>query len=663
MFNFIGMKTILKFIIVFIFFNVSKVVYTQVEIEQKLKNIDNDYKLLEKAQGYLKDENEDKKQAFLISHEVLQKTKILNNKILAYEILASYHYYKYASDSAIFYGKKGFELTKLRRDSIGLKRLNSFCLYLSHASRDRGLIEDSKKWALKGIETAKLSSDNDIKNRLLSNLAITYRLTGNTKKALEILESILHDTGKDDPELFSSIAICYLDLKNFEKALFYQKKALNYYYKYTTNKNRSIAVTLMNIGAIYLDVYKDDEALVYFEKSLKIARQYNYPLIELNNMINIGEVLKEKKEYNKAIDNYKNILSLAKQKGYFKQQSFVYQSLKQIALERKNFKEALKYTEQNNRLNDSVNKLQKDKEISKLEVRYETLKKENEISILTKNQELRDLEIKKQQSQKVTILIAFIIILIPLIGLLILYYQKLKNQNLLNKNQKELGEQKIEALVRNQELKLIRSSINIQYRERKRIAQTLHDRIGGNLAAIKLQVGSVDNVNNLKVIYNQIEDTYQEVRVLSHELIPKKFSDNNFTLVLREYIDNIGKSSDLSINMSMYQEDKINQMDLSFHNELFSVFQELITNTIKHANASKIEVQIDFIDNYLSVIFEDDGKGFNASEMSLGIGLSNIKSRIKKMSGSLSIDSSVGRGTIVNIEIPVSKLGSEDIKD
>ncbi|WP_254514275.1 sensor histidine kinase [Aquimarina sp. EL_43] len=224
----------------------------------------------------------------------------------------------------------------------------------------------------------------------------------------------------------------------------------------------------------------------------------------------------------------------------------------------------------------------------------------------------------------------------------------------MHKKEKEIGEQKIEALIRDQELKLIKTSISIQDKERNRIAQELHDRIGGNLAAIKLQFGlAKENLRKMDAIYQQIDDTYKQVRTLSHDLIPKKFRHNNFIQLLKEYMQNIGNASKLSIHISTYSENKINEIDHSFHNELFSVFQELITNTIKHANARKVEIQIDLIDNYIHIIFEDNGKGFDTSVTSLGIGLTNIESRIQKLSGVMHVDSRLKRGTIITIEIPI----------
>lgn len=363
---------------------------------------------------------------------------------------------------------------------------------------------------------------------------------------------------------------------------------------------------------------------------------------------------RRKRRFKKAKKMYYNALAFAEESGITKHNIYIYERLKELAIEEKNYKEALGYTEKTNQIQDSLNKLQKDKEIAKLEVQYETLKKEKEITVLKNSEMQKALEIERQKSQKNTLIYAFILILIPLGGLLFLYYQKLKTQNLLNKKQKEIGERKIDTLIKDQELKLIKTAIRAQDKERTRIAQKLHDCIGGNLAAIKLQFSSVkEDSENLAAIYKQLDDTYNQVRILSHDLIPAKFKLSNFIELLREYMKNIGNASEVEINITAYRENKINDLDPSFHNELFAVFQELITNTMKHANASKVQIQVDLIENSICIIYEDNGKGYDTSVAMHGIGLSNIKNRIQNLSGIMNIDSQLGRGTIFTIEIGV----------
>jgi len=266
----------------------------------------------------------------------------------------------------------------------------------------------------------------------------------------------------------------------------------------------------------------------------------------------------------------------------------------------------------------------------------------------------------RQKTIKYTVLVAFFILLIPIVALLIIYYQKLQAQSLLNLKEKEVNEQRVNSLKKDQEIKLIKASVEGQNQERKRIAQEMHDSVGGNLAAIKLQFSQLSNhPDRLNLIYKQLDDTYEQVRSLSHNLLPKKIRENDFVDLIKEYITTVQEASNITINISFYDEVKINALNKILQNELFSVFQELTTNTLKYAKASTIDIQLDLLNACIFFVYEDDGVGFDVSKTTLGIGLTNIKNRIENYNGTLHIDSRVNRGTSINIEIPLKATNNE----
>ena len=78
-----------------------------------------------------------------------------------------------------------------------------------------------------------------------------------------------------------------------------------------------------------------------------------------------------------------------------------------------------------------------------------------------------------------------------------------------------------------------------------------------------------------------------------------------------------------------------------------------MTNTLKHAKANKVDIHLSLINGMLSLLFEDNGNGFDVSTMSSGIGFNNIKNRVNELSGTLHIDSLPHRGSIISIEIPI----------
>ncbi|WP_273567844.1 sensor histidine kinase [Maribacter halichondriae] len=292
-----------------------------------------------------------------------------------------------------------------------------------------------------------------------------------------------------------------------------------------------------------------------------------------------------------------------------------------------------------------------------LEVQYETLQKEKEIDSLQEDQILKAAELKRQKTIKNAFLIGFLIILIPIFALLYVYYQKLQAQSQLSSQQEELNKQKMAALKQEQELNLIKASIDGQDEERKRIAQELHDSIGGNLAGIKLQLASLDGTSKkLKPISDQLDETYQLVRDISHTLIPKKFREHEFTGLLQEYLNSISGTGQVQIGFHPHPKGKINTIDEKEQLELFNIVKELMTNTLKHAEATKVDIHLSLIDDELSLLFEDNGNGFDATVATDGIGFQNIKNRVAELKGKLHIDSTLKRGTIISIEIPIHKI-------
>ncbi|KAB1071893.1 hypothetical protein F6U93_00165 [Tamlana haliotis] len=338
--------------------------------------------------------------------------------------------------------------------------------------------------------------------------------------------------------------------------------------------------------------------------------------------------------------------------GYLNEQKEIYDNLKNIFIAKNDYKQAYQYISKSNKIKDSISQLQKDKEVNEIEVKYKTLQKENEIILLKKDQEIQEAKLVQEKSNKNIILYSFLILLVPIIGLQYIYYQKLQAQSELNKKQEEINKKEIAALLTDQELKIIKAAVKGKDKERKRIAQELHDSIGGNLAAIKLKLNNSVNdyqANSINTINLQLDETYEQVRHLSHDLISKKISKNNFCNIVKEYIQSIwGDNSEFNA----YPKEKINLLNEDLQNEIFKIFQELTTNTIKHAKATSIELQINLIENELNILFEDNGIGFNPEHQKEGIGYENIKNRLNKFRGSLNIDSRINRGTIINIEIP-----------
>jgi len=213
----------------------------------------------------------------------------------------------------------------------------------------------------------------------------------------------------------------------------------------------------------------------------------------------------------------------------------------------------------------------------------------------------------------------------------------------------------IEKLMQQQELQSAYALIQGQEHERQRIAAELHDNIGGLLATLKiysdlsLEKSQMDEVQRLNQKMNTIsENLSQEVRKLSHQLDTKALSGFGLKLAIEHLSEAINDSGKLSVNAVIDVQRPINE---TISLNLYRIVQELFTNTLKHAMATQSRIEISLIDHEVTLIYEDNGKGFDSEKPGLtGMGQKNIQSRVNLLGGKLTVDSSA-RGTTYIIEI------------
>lgn len=613
---------------------------------------ENEVKQIQRAFYLLNNNEEDK--AYLIakdSEEIFKSRYALMNKNI---ILAYYFNRKVAIDSSIIYAKKSLKFNTQGSDSIKARRKATVCNLLGKNYNVKGLYKESKKWYLQGIEEAQKYNEKYSYYANTHGLALVYYNERELEKALRFFKECL--SYKEDKEItygsYINLGMIYGVFKNYKSSNNYLNKA--YEISLSENKTKamaSILLILANNSQVQGNVKKAEKL---YKKVISISEKDGYHQIKTEAIIGMGSLFLNLKKYKEARLIYSIALKDALQFELLGKQLKVYEKLKTTAVETSNYEEAFFFNSKYYQIKDSINKLQKAEKINELEVKYETVKKEKEIVLLKKDQELQEINLKTEKENKKIMLLSFLIIIATIIGFLINYYLRLQAQSELNKKEKEINLQKVTALYKENELELIKANIAGRRLEKKRIAQELHDSIGGNLAAIKLQLSSSKMSNPIYVnkVSSQIDDTYKQVRNLSHSLIFEQEKDKNFCDSIEVYMNNIGSSSDITISFIAHPKQKINVLPELVKSEVFKIIQELITNTLKHAKASFMELNVNLSDKKrLNIMFEDNGVGFNFYETKKGLGYLNIKNRLKKINGKLMVDSKKGRGTIINIEI------------
>ncbi|MCD4663762.1 MAG: sensor histidine kinase, partial [Bacteroidales bacterium] len=220
--------------------------------------------------------------------------------------------------------------------------------------------------------------------------------------------------------------------------------------------------------------------------------------------------------------------------------------------------------------------------------------------------------------------------------------------------------QRIRQLEEEKKLLAAKSLVIGQEEERKRIAKELHDGLGVILSTAKMHFSKAlesktEEPDLIKKATRLLEQAATDVRRISHNMMPGVLTRLGLVEAIEDIFDELNEIPGTQAISSITGE----EIRLPENTEimLYRVFQEIINNTLKHANATEIGLNLNFMSDHLRISLSDNGKGFNVEEKMLtkSIGLNSIQSRVNFINGNLRLESSPGHGTNYNMVIPYPK--------
>jgi two-component system NarL family sensor kinase len=426
---------------------------------------------------------------------------------------------------------------------------------------------------------------------------------------IDSVNKIIHDDiGK--AQNLNNIALCYAGLKQKKKALVHYTLALDAYKKFGMKSEETNLY--YNLAILYKESNENDSAIYFLNRSCTLATQIHEP--------------------EKLMEGYKLLAEIWALKG--------------------DYMKAYHFHVQYNDLNDSLITAEKISSISEMKTKYDTEKKEQQIVLL-------DEQNKTKAAQRNALIAGSIVLLLSLFILGFYYLQR----NKLAKKNEEIAQGKIETLLNETELKTYNAMIEGQEEERKRIASDLHDRLGSMLATVKLLFSSLDtkidtiqkdNNEQFSTAKNLLDEACSEVRRISHNLSSGIVMSFGLVPALEELCHSVNQSKLIKCKLMAFGMDE--RLDQSIELGVYRMVQEVFSNILKHAKATKVTVQLNHVEGSLNVTIEDDGIGFNVEEKrkSGGMGLQNLEKRAAQLNGIYTVDSHPGKGTISIIEIPTT---------
>lgn len=418
------------------------------------------------------------------------------------------------------------------------------------------------------------------------------------------------------------------------------------------------------IGHNYWAHFYSIIAIVNQSKDKDLSKNYNLKVLKitknkpyLNHLrfrtyIKLALIKNKEKYFNDAIiylDSsylFRNINDSIKTDYYYK----LYKS--KILFNKKEYKKAYDYLNKSIDLGYQLDYRKNTLALSEYDKKYEAQKKEKE-----------NIKLRAEKIQNRNLLIASIVFIILGGTITTLTLQNSKRKRKLAEQEKELETQKNLTLLKEQEITTINAMVDGQEKERKRIAEDLHDNLGSVLATLKLHFENL-KINREKKKINQeelfnktenlIDEAYLKVRRIAHAKNAGVIANQGLLLAVQMMAEKISSADKINIEVIHYGLDKRleNTLELTF----FRIIQELVTNIIKHADAKNATINLSLYEKNLNIIIEDDGKGFDIKKVDFnnGMGISSIKTRVEHLEGTFTIDATLGKGSSIILDIPIS---------
>ncbi len=210
------------------------------------------------------------------------------------------------------------------------------------------------------------------------------------------------------------------------------------------------------------------------------------------------------------------------------------------------------------------------------------------------------------------------------------------------------------------ERKVLNAVINTEENEKKRFAKDLHDGLGPILSTVKMSLSTLDDrisdpsglaiLNNTNHLVNEAISTIKDI---SNNMSPHILSNFGLVSAINTFISKINQTGTVDIDFKSNMENKRLENDKEV--VLYRAVCELINNSVRHSGASRIEIELNKHEKFVTLQFNDNGRGFDMStlrnEDSKGMGLSNIETRVKTVGGVFILESTPGKGTSALIKI------------
>lgn len=503
--------------------------------------------------------------------------------------------------------------------------------------------------ALKKYE--QLSNSYGIGN-CYNSLGLLVQRTEDYPRSMELYHKGLHYMKLDGAKsqvcnILDNIGVVHRLQNNLDSAIYYRRWALDG--RREMGDKYSEGRGLINLADDLIAMGKYESAATELRTAVAIFREASDPqslslaLTRLSDIeFRLGRTQDALKYAQEAVNLAQESHSPNEESAAQKHLAFVYERLGM-------YENAFFHFKEHEALSDSILSAESIANLNELQTKYDAAQKDQKI--LQQNLEIQSAEAEiKEQNLLYRLVGSSLIGALIVIVLLVLNYRQ----------RSRLNKEKLRNLEQQKTVATMQAMIAGEERERSRIAKDLHDGLNGTLATVKMYMNglpesapALNSSEKFLKMKNILDDTTDEVRRISHDLMPSILLRDGLVVALQSYVTNINQAGLLQVELLITGMES--RLDNRFELTLYRVIQELMNNIIKHAQASEVTIQLFRTRTELMVTVEDDGVGFDPKNNKGGIGLDSIQSRVKMLSGKSEIDSRPGKGTTVHMEFTLTK--------
>lgn len=538
--------------------------------------------------------------------------------------------------------------------------------YLGDYFMTREMYKEAMSCYLKSMQIEEKRNDSVRKAEIYGNIGVVYyymeifdKSLDYLNKALDIftaykdslkIAGVLRDIG----QLHSSREFC--ESRTEEEKISDFKTAIDYLNRsaalYTQLHNRGgVAVVEQDIAAVYNKMKKPGIALGYVNRSLEYYQEINDPEGISGTLYTLGKTYYRLKEYKKSIEAFKESEEIALERNLTGGIQYLYEALAMPYYDIGDYKNAYNTYIKYMTIRDSVYNAEKSRQLLELETKYQNEIKEKEIQTLTAE--------KKRRNSLIYALTAVILLL----GLSIYYISGIIKKNKIIAAQNiRIKEDQIRELEKERQYLAAKSVIEGEEAERSRLASDLHNGLGGLLSGIKINLSSMkenavithENVSALNHAISLLDTSISELRRIAHNLMPETLNHYGLKTALEDFMAQIAQSPPPLITLQVYGETVRYSKEIEL--TLYRIIQELVNNSLKHASANNINIQLFMEPKRLFAQVTDNGKGFDTKSYDTrkeGKGLANITDRVDALKGKMDLWSQPGQGTEISVEFEI----------